>query len=189
MAAQGWQRDPFSLHEDRWFSDGQPTRLVRDQGVEIYDEPPPGDLPAPAGEVPAGPVSSEQAGLASARLLSGRIAANAEPARNWRYWTAWPPCLLTLALAVLVAIGLISSPMNGSVPGQEGVGSNPGNPAGWILLMEAGLIVATIAAIVVLYAGADRHVNRRACALAGWVIAALAYGWAVGIGFLSTLAP
>jgi hypothetical protein len=38
--AQGWFRDPFSVHEDRYFSAGQPTRLVRDGGVEAYDEPP-----------------------------------------------------------------------------------------------------------------------------------------------------
>ena len=41
MRAQGWWRDPFGRHDDRWFSDGRPTRLVRDQGIESYDEPPP----------------------------------------------------------------------------------------------------------------------------------------------------
>jgi hypothetical protein len=40
MGAQGWQPDPFGRHEDRWFSEGKPTRLVRDQGVEYYDDPP-----------------------------------------------------------------------------------------------------------------------------------------------------
>ncbi len=37
----GWHPDPFGLHEMRHFSAaGEPTRLVRDQGVESYDEPP-----------------------------------------------------------------------------------------------------------------------------------------------------
>ncbi len=41
-SAQGWYRDPFAIHEDRYFSDGTPTKLVRDEGNESYDEPPPG---------------------------------------------------------------------------------------------------------------------------------------------------
>jgi hypothetical protein len=39
----GWHSDPFGVHEARYFSaDGQPTKLVRDQGFESYDEPPSG---------------------------------------------------------------------------------------------------------------------------------------------------
>lgn len=38
--AQGWYRDPFGIHEDRYFSDGLPTKLVRDDGTESYDPPP-----------------------------------------------------------------------------------------------------------------------------------------------------
>ena len=38
----GWQTDPFGVHEQRYFSQGKPTKLVRDQGRESYD-PPPGD--------------------------------------------------------------------------------------------------------------------------------------------------
>jgi hypothetical protein len=37
---EGWYTDPFGRHEARWLSDGQPTKLVRDAGVESYDEPP-----------------------------------------------------------------------------------------------------------------------------------------------------
>jgi len=37
---QGWSDDPFNLHEARYFSAGHPTKLVRDGGVESYDEPP-----------------------------------------------------------------------------------------------------------------------------------------------------
>jgi hypothetical protein len=38
--AQGWYRDPFGVHEDRYFSEGLPTKLVRDGRAEAYDEPP-----------------------------------------------------------------------------------------------------------------------------------------------------
>lgn len=37
MEAEGWYRDPYLVHEDRWFSAGQPTKLVRDAGIEDYD--------------------------------------------------------------------------------------------------------------------------------------------------------
>jgi len=43
--AEGWFRDPFGVHEDRWISGGRPTKLVRDGGVEGSDEPPPGPMP------------------------------------------------------------------------------------------------------------------------------------------------
>jgi hypothetical protein len=41
VKAQGWYRDPYGVHEDRYFSAGQPTKLVRDAGAESYDPPPP----------------------------------------------------------------------------------------------------------------------------------------------------
>jgi hypothetical protein len=46
-AAEGWYRDPYGIHQDRWFSAGAPTSLVRDQGTEGHDDPP--------GYPPAGP--------------------------------------------------------------------------------------------------------------------------------------
>jgi hypothetical protein len=39
-ALEGWCTDPFGLHEARWLSDGVPTKLVRDNGVESYEDPP-----------------------------------------------------------------------------------------------------------------------------------------------------
>jgi hypothetical protein len=39
---EGWYSDPFGLHEARWLSDGHPTKLVRDHGVESYDQVPDG---------------------------------------------------------------------------------------------------------------------------------------------------
>ena len=51
-SAEGWYRDPYGIHQDRWFSQGQPTKLVRDGGRECYD-PAPGQ-PLPEGDlVPA----------------------------------------------------------------------------------------------------------------------------------------
>ena len=38
--AQNWCVDPFGRHEARWFSQGNPTALVRDDGVESQDPPP-----------------------------------------------------------------------------------------------------------------------------------------------------
>jgi hypothetical protein len=43
---QGWHADPFGLHEQRYFSVGRPTKLVRDGWVEAYDEPPAREVPA-----------------------------------------------------------------------------------------------------------------------------------------------
>ena len=43
--AQGWYRDPYGVHEDRYLSAGAPTKLVRDGGSESYDEPPVRPLP------------------------------------------------------------------------------------------------------------------------------------------------
>jgi hypothetical protein len=44
-ALQGWYPDPFGLHEQRYFSSGRPTKLVRDGRVEAYDEPTAQDVP------------------------------------------------------------------------------------------------------------------------------------------------
>jgi hypothetical protein len=40
VAEEGWYTDPYGRHEARWLSDGAPTKLVRDDGVTSYDEPP-----------------------------------------------------------------------------------------------------------------------------------------------------
>jgi len=41
--AEGWYKDPYALHMDRWYSDGKPTGLVRYGRVESHDDPPRGD--------------------------------------------------------------------------------------------------------------------------------------------------
>jgi hypothetical protein len=45
--AQGWYLDPYERHEQRWFSAGNPTALVRDSGVEGHDAPPASPPPKP----------------------------------------------------------------------------------------------------------------------------------------------
>jgi hypothetical protein len=62
-SVQGWYRDPYGLHQDRYFSQGQPTKLVRDGGVECYDAPPAG--PPPKAEL----VSAEKPGGDGSDLL------------------------------------------------------------------------------------------------------------------------
>ena len=47
MHAEGWYRDPYEAHADRWFSDGRPTALVRDAGQESHDPPPDTAFPGP----------------------------------------------------------------------------------------------------------------------------------------------
>jgi hypothetical protein len=37
---QGWHSDPWLRHEARWISGGIPSKLVRDGGLEAYDDPP-----------------------------------------------------------------------------------------------------------------------------------------------------
>jgi hypothetical protein len=38
-ALHGWHRDRDGRHQERYFTRGEPTSLVRDSGVESYDEP------------------------------------------------------------------------------------------------------------------------------------------------------
>jgi curved DNA-binding protein CbpA len=39
-SAVGWYKDPYNLHELRWFSVGRATHLVRDGDVTSSDDPP-----------------------------------------------------------------------------------------------------------------------------------------------------
>lgn len=40
VLAEGWFGDPYFRHDQRWFTEGVPTALVRDEGVESSDPPP-----------------------------------------------------------------------------------------------------------------------------------------------------
>ena len=50
---QGWSADPFGQHEQRYFSAGRATKLVRDGKVESYEDPPADDYDAPDDEAEA----------------------------------------------------------------------------------------------------------------------------------------
>ncbi|HEY1919213.1 MAG TPA: hypothetical protein VGH27_26890 [Streptosporangiaceae bacterium] len=88
--AEGWYRDPYGLHEDRWFSAGNPTALVRDQGTEAQDDPPdhpPGGPPVPIPETAEFPEDDlRRADEAAGQILEGDLrradeaTANAEQA-------------------------------------------------------------------------------------------------------------
>lgn len=39
MKAEGWYQDPYGVHAYRWYSNGEPTSLVRDEGGESRDPP------------------------------------------------------------------------------------------------------------------------------------------------------
>jgi hypothetical protein len=81
---QGWCRDPYGNHDERWFSGGQPTNLVRDQGTESYDEPPQERLlPSPHSSPPDEELPSARAG---------------REWRPWRWWTVVLPGLLAIAV-------------------------------------------------------------------------------------------
>jgi hypothetical protein len=47
LPPQGWFVDPFGAHEQRWFSQGRPTALVRDGRADTQDPPPDGPVPQP----------------------------------------------------------------------------------------------------------------------------------------------
>lgn len=37
---EGWFTDPYERHKARWMSQGEQTKLVRDDGIEAYDNIP-----------------------------------------------------------------------------------------------------------------------------------------------------
>jgi hypothetical protein len=84
MKAQGWYRDPYGVHEDRYFSAGQPTKLVRDGRVEAYDPPP--SYPPEEELLEAAP--SPAADSSDLRRADERAAGPATYARNAAFWAA-----------------------------------------------------------------------------------------------------
>jgi len=87
--AQGWYRDPYRLHEDRYFSQGMPTKLVRDGQRESYD-PPPDQPPPEADLVPAeqpGGETADGSDLLRADRPSGRY--DHDKALNEAFGMAW----------------------------------------------------------------------------------------------------
>jgi hypothetical protein len=115
---QGWQSDPFGLHEARYISAaGQPTKLVRDRGVESYDEPPSGadEMAAAMARLSAptsayAPRDADPYGPADER----------DPQRLSRIvgYAASGIILVAVAVAaVLVALTLLQKPKHATTPG------------------------------------------------------------------------
>ena len=52
---EGWHTDPFGLHDARWLSAGEPTKLVRDGATEFYEP-----VPALAPSFAARPISDHE---------------------------------------------------------------------------------------------------------------------------------
>jgi hypothetical protein len=97
---QGWHADPFKIHEARYFSGGQPTKLVRDGSAESYDDLPAGGWDPAAAAITATGAGAAQAAVAQAAgTQAGAVQATAAqgalgpvetggPAPGWLYGAA-----------------------------------------------------------------------------------------------------
>ncbi len=129
---QGWHADPFGLHEQRYFSAGIPTKLVRDGNAESYDEPPtdewsPADVPAAAEAAPGA-----SAAVPADRLDSGHRdpvspghtpALYPGPAATRRIGLLYSTVALVAAVAVVIFVAVYGgfSSKGGSHAGASGV--------------------------------------------------------------------
>ena len=68
MEAEGWYLDPFGRHEQRWFSAGKPTALVRDGRQHGHDDPPTEEYAGPLTQ--ADPPESDNSDLKRADDLT-----------------------------------------------------------------------------------------------------------------------
>ncbi len=105
---QGWHDDPFRLHEQRYFSAGRPTKLVRDGKVECYDEPPAETWAPAATVVAAGGLAIAQpppsmAGVSSSGS-AGSGASGALPRRSGKGLAAGIAALAVVAVIAAVTI-------------------------------------------------------------------------------------
>jgi len=114
---QGWCADPFQLHEQRYFSAGQPTKLVRDGRVESYDEPPSTSFevtgPQAAAEAsvaatqPPGWTNDQPERLSEQPAPSGQSPDPVRPQRRPRFgviYTATVLALLAIAGVVVIVV-------------------------------------------------------------------------------------
>ena len=141
----GWEADPFGLHELRYFSQGEPTRLVKDGKVEAYDEPPASGVrhttPAAVPAAPGAPAPH----LSPPRQASPRDVAAAPPApppplprRDVAPPLPGPtpgePHLLAEFRAAQMAPPPSTTPVAPiayTEPAPAGTASNGGSPNGW----------------------------------------------------------
>jgi hypothetical protein len=122
---QGWHSDPFGVHEERYFSAaGQPTKLVRDRGVESYDEPPSGADEVAAAMARVSAVPEPSSAYAPRDAYPYGPASERDPRRLSRIvgFAASGIILAAAAVAVvLVAQTILQAPKHASTPGATDV--------------------------------------------------------------------
>jgi len=90
---EGWYLDPYGLHEARWFSNGTPTKLVRDGEAESYEEPPDEPPPHPPEPITPPAAGNEGPGYRADEPdgdLNQRMAEAAEFGATWGSHIAMP---------------------------------------------------------------------------------------------------
>jgi len=121
----GWQPDPFGMHEERFFRQGEPTPLVRDNGVGSYDESPRFLAPtAPPTQPGSYAVSSVNGNASAVPTPTPRergwyqLADEPDMARYWngRQWEGAPQ--------------LVEAIQHGATPGEAEGPSAPPHPKG-----------------------------------------------------------
>lgn len=118
----GWHSDPFGVHEARYFSaDGQPTKLVRDRGVESYDEPPsgPDEVAAAMARMSATPEPPSAYGDA---YPDDRVPERGPwPPSISRFAVTWVIAVAAAVAIVLAAQVVLRAPKPASTPGTTDV--------------------------------------------------------------------
>jgi hypothetical protein len=93
MRVQGWYRDPYGRHGERWVSGGRPTALVRDDGAESYDRPPDAEPPVRMSEWEPVPEPAPPAPV--------------PVASHWRAWVISVAIIVVLLAALTWIIGYL----------------------------------------------------------------------------------
>jgi len=96
----GWRRDPFGLHEWRYFVDGKPTSQVGDAGL-LYTDEPPQEEPPPTSVAPQlSPAASLTDGQTVPTLRPSKPAIFAQSTSLFsiRAFTVGPPAGLLFGL-------------------------------------------------------------------------------------------
>jgi hypothetical protein len=147
VQAQGWYRDPSGAHDDRWFSAGRPTSLVRDGGVVSREDQPRDEQPQPRDRV-------DHTAIA---ILDRFLVAS----YRYPYWTMVLRCVIVfIAAGLFVAWSLHSRPTHGFELSRSAVA--------WVRGDRAVQVVACLAAAALLIALARRPRWRHAVALTMW---------------------
>jgi hypothetical protein len=119
---QGWYEDPFRLHEARYFSAGQPTKLVKDGNVESYDEPPGEGVPESGTAASSGYAVSETLNRAEASKASGQTPFREDvpaPARRRPRVGVFTAVAAVVTAGVVTAVVIVGKPRPAAAPVTE----------------------------------------------------------------------